>query len=212
MNGTHRTRSILLALLGLSTASVADAAETQPKDPSFEMRTAGDAGGWKLFGGSFSAKHARTGKQSMANFSSRGTSGSYQEFPARPGSRWRLMGYGMTATPLKGASAFGLVQLTFFDASGKDLGTVETAKSQYPALASNRIESGSPAKEWILLDTGVGTAPAGTATIQVFTLYVDYPAALHGAPLTAASFQGVYFDDLKLCALGPDDDGSSCKP
>ncbi|MEL6183423.1 MAG: hypothetical protein AAFU79_02280 [Myxococcota bacterium] len=211
----RNSRTVPLALLAflLSIPGVAaQAAEDRPKDASFEKRLGASEGGWRSFGGTVSTKKARSGTHSMANFTPRGTSGSYQEFPAQPGSRWRLAGYGLAPAKLKGASAFGIVQLTFFDAAGKDLGTVETAGNKYPALASNRIEAGSPANEWILLDTGVGTAPPGTATIQVFTLYVDYPAALHGAPLAATSYQGVYFDDLKLCELSPDDDGSSCKP
>lgn len=212
MRHTSRTVSLALLALGLlGPGAAAHATEDRPRDASFERRLGSAEGGWRLFGGSVSAKKARSGKHSMANFTPRGTSGSYQEFAAQPGSRWRLIGYGLAPTALKGASAFGIIQLTFFDAAGKDLGTVETAGNKYPALASNRVEPGSPVDEWIRLDTGVGTAPPGTATIQVFTLYVDYPAALIGAPLAATSYQGVYFDDLKLCELGPEDDGSSCK-
>jgi hypothetical protein len=131
-------------------------------------------------------------------------SGSYQELPAEPGSRWRLTGYGMTPTPLKGAPAYGIVQVSFFDDDGNDLGTLETAKNgKHKAKTSNQLNAGSIAGEWILLDTGVATAPAKAAKIHAFTLFVDYSGS--------GGSQGVYFDDMKLCALGAGDkDDSTC--
>ena len=179
-------------------------------DAGFERRQAADQGGWTLFDNSaFSADEARSGSQSMFNggFSRTvayqpyfiGTvSGSYQELPASPGSRWRLTGYGVTRTKLSGTPAFGIVQVSFFDALGNDLGTVETAGDKTaPAKTSNEVNNQTPAGEWIFLDTGVATAPAGTATVQAFTLYVDYSGSDIG--------QGVYFDDLSLSALEDDD-------
>ena len=59
----------------------------------------------------------------------------------------------------------------------------------------------SATNEWIFLDTGTATAPAGTATVQAFTLYVDYSGT--------NAVQGVYFDDLTLCAPDGDVDASS---
>ena len=94
--------------------------------------------------------------------------------------------------------AFGILQVSFFDAKGNDLGTVETAGSKTSrAKTSNEVNNGSPAGEWVFLDTGIATAPAETATIQAFTLYVDYS----GADIA----QGVYFDDLSLCVVTNDD-------
>ena len=62
----------------------------------------------------------------------------------------------------------------------------------------------TPVGEWTSLDTGIATAPAGTATVQAFTLYVDFSGS--------DTSQGVYFDDLSLCALEAGDyDGSNCK-
>lgn len=182
------------------------------KDPSFELELAPDQGGWVLFDESrFASDSARSGQQSMFNwgFSQNvafppfvvGTvSGSYQEFPAAPGSRWRMTGFGVAPNAIKGASAFGVVQVSFFDAAGKDLGTVETAGSKTAkARTSNQVNARTPAGKWILLDTGIVTAPEGTETIQAFTLYVDYS----GSNIA----QGVYFDDLSLCALDDDDNG-----
>ena len=177
-------------------------------DASFELRVSAEDGGWNLFDESrFAADVGRSGDQSIfhAGFSRTvayppyflGTvAGSFQEFPAAPGSQWQLTGYGMAATALQGASAFGIVQVSFFDASGNDLGTVETAGETTPAKISNKVDSQSPAGKWILLDTGIATAPEGTATIQAFTLYVDYSGS--------DTAQGVYFDDLTLREISDD--------
>ena len=213
-------RSVLLwaALFGtffLLAPQVARAADNPLKDPSFESRLSPDQGGWNLFEYStFSSDQARTGEQSMFHWGFSRTvpfpafldgraSGSYQELPAEPGSRWRLTGFGTTPIALEGTPAFGIVQVSFFDSRGKDLGTAETAGSTTTrAKISNEINSQTPAGEWVFLDTGVATAPEGTATIQAFTLFVDYSG-------TGIS-QGVYFDDLKLCALGDDGHESDC--
>ncbi len=189
--------------------------DNQLKDASFEQQLTPEQGGWILFEKSrYSSERARSGSRSVFNpgFSRTvpsppyllGTaSGSYQEFAAAPGSRWRMTGYASTAIALKGATAFGIVQVSFFDDRGKDLGTVETAGPGPRAKLSNQINSKSPVGEWIFLDTGVATAPAGATKIHAFTLFVDYS----GEEIA----QGVYFDDLKLCALDAGDDGADCR-
>ncbi len=185
------------------------------KDASFETKLPAEEGGWDLFEISmFSKNHARSGSQSMFNggfsrtvpynpFFLGNASGAYQEFPAEPGSRWRLTGYGLTPRQLVGTPAFGILQLSFFDADGEDLGTVETAGGDTKAKASNRVNSRTTVGEWIFLDTGVVTAPAGTATVQAFTLYIDYS----GSETT----QGVYFDDLALYAVDGDDEAMTSR-
>ena len=165
----------------------ADAATNPLKDASFELQLAPDEGGWVLFKDSmFSSDEARSGSQSMFNWAFSRTvpfppflvgavSGSYQEFPADPGSQWRLTGFGMTPTALQGTPAFGIVQVSFFDANGEDLGTAETAGNNTTrAKTSNELNSQTPAGEWVFMDTGIATAPEGTATVQAFTLYVDF--------------------------------------
>jgi len=207
---------ICTLLVSVSRSAVANEANLL-RDASFELKPMPDQGGWILFDESmFSSDEAHSGEQSMFNWGfSRsvpyppyfvGTvSGSFQEFPASPDSRWRLTGYGATSTGLRGTPAFGIVQLSFFDALGKDLGTIETAGGATPLTkTSNKVNSQTPAGEWILLDTGIATAPAGTATVQAFTLYVDFS----GSDIS----QGVYFDDLSLCALQDANDDSKCKP
>ena len=210
------TRVFYTALLGALLAPVSQAVlandENLLKDASFELKLSPEQGGWILFDESrFSAREARSGSGSMFNWGFSRTvpsppfllgtvSGSYQEFPAEPGSRWRLTGYGAAPNGLKGTPAFGIVQVSFFDADGNDLGTVETAGARKPrAKTSNQVNSKTPPGEWVFLDTGIVTAPANTAKIHAFTLYVDYS----GSNIS----QGVHFDDLTLCAL----DGSDCR-
>ena len=182
------------------------------KDASFELELPADEGGWDRFEISlFSEDQARSGSRSMFNGGLSRTvgyhpyfigvvSGSFQEFSAKPGSRWRLTGYGLTVTKLQGTPAYGIVQLSFFNADGVDLGTVETAESTTRAKTSNEVNNKSTPGEWIVLDTGIATAPEGTAAVQAFTLYVDFS----GSNTT----QGVYFDDLSLCAVDRLDDES----
>ena len=184
------------------------------KDSSFEEQLPADEGGWSLFEESlFSDDQAHSGTNSMFNAALSRTvayppyfigsvAGSFQELAAEAGSRWRLTGYGLTSAKLEGTPAFGVVQVTFFDAEGKDLGTVETADNTTLAKVSNQVNNQSPVGEWIFLDTGVATAPDGTAKVQAFTIYVDFS----GSNVS----QGVYFDDLNLCALSEDDASNSC--
>ena len=207
-----KTRTILqyTALMGILLVNAPEPAlaedENPLKDASFELQLSPDEEGWTLFEESlFSQDQAHSGEQSMFNGGFSRTvayhpyfvgvvSGSFQEFPANPGSQWRLTGYGLTPTALQGTPAFGVVQVSFFDADGKDLGTVETVDSKVAkAKTSNEVNNQSPVGEWILLDTGIATAPEGTATVQAFTIYVDYSGS--------DTAQGVYFDDLSLCAL-----------
>ena len=75
-------------------------------------------------------------------------------------------------------------------------------KNVAPARTSNQVNNRSPAGEWMRLDTGIATAPAGTVSVQAFTLYVDYSAANLS--------QGVYFDDIVLCAIAEGEAGSDC--
>ena len=203
-------RTAWLGMLVLLVPITSHAEDQSPlEDPGFELETGARQGGWRMFGPSrFSSEYARQGNASMLNGATSksvpyppyfiGTvSGSYQEFDAAPRSQWRLTGYGLTPRSLVGTPAFGIVQISFFDANGKDLGTFETSSEKTPkAKLSNEVNNQSPVGQWIPLDTGVATAPEGTASVQAFTLYVDYSGS--------NIFQGVYFDDLRLeCVAGP---------
>ena len=200
----------LIALLAWAPATALADGHSPLKDAGFELQLPADEGGWTMFEISlFSKNYAKSGTQSMFNGGFSRTvpfqaafignaSGAFQEFPAAPGSRWRLTGYGLTPATLEGTSAFGILQVSFFDADGKDLGTVETADGTTKAKTSAEVNREAAAQEWIFLDTGVATAPEGTATIHAFTLFVDYS----GSNRT----QGVYFDDLSLCQLSEGED------
>ncbi len=206
---------LIASLVGVSPAALAEDGGLL-KDASFELQTAANEGGWRLFEISlFSRNYARSGGQSMFNGGFSRTvpfqatfignaSGAYQEFPAAAGSRWRLTGYGLTPATLAGTNAFGVLQVSFFDAKGNDLGTVETAGGTTKAKTSAQVNRDSPVNEWISLDTGVATAPEGTAAIHAFTLFVDFS----GSDRT----QGVYFDDLSLCELSEDSESDRCEP
>ena len=210
MKNNKKISSVILACtLLVHAAGIAVADSNNPlKDASFEDKLASEEGGWTLFENSIiSAAQSRSGEQSMFNGAFSRTiafhpyfvgsvSGSFQEIPATPGSQWRLTGYGLVAAALKGTPAFGVVQVSFFNADGVDLGTVETVDADANAKTSAEINNQSPAGEWILLDTGIATAPEGTTSIQAFTIYVDYSGS--------NTSQGVYFDDLVLCEVGDD--------
>jgi hypothetical protein len=141
----------------------------------------------------FSSDYARTGQWSQFVSAFNNVTGSFEQFPAAPGSQWRLAGHGLAVpSPLLGVFSFGLVQVTFIDIFGNDLGTVETAGNTLPAKVSNLVDGTVPG--WNYLDTGTATAPEGAAYIQAFTLYIDFSGIPNG--------QGVYFDDLNLRILG----------
>ena len=168
-------------------------------DPGFELQTLPSAGGWISFSGGspvagiFSTNYAHTGHWSMFDQAYLGVPGTYEQFPASPGEKWRLTGYGLTPVPLLGSPVHGQLQVSFRDIFGNNLGTVETAGSGTPAKVSNYVDGTATPGQWIFLDTGIATAPAGTAYIHAFTLYVDF----------SGNVQGVYFDDLNLTAQLP---------
>jgi hypothetical protein len=161
-------------------------------DPGFEQRTPPAQGGWTLFGAAFSSGQARSGRWAMLDQAWFGVVGAFQQYPAAPGSRWQLTGSGLAPVQLEGAVAFGVLQVSFFDAQGRDLGTVETAGGPVPAKVSASIDASTPPGSWTRLDTGVATAPAGAAYVQAFTLYVDF----------SGFAQAVLFDDLRMDVLG----------
>jgi hypothetical protein len=190
-------RAALGVALGLGLANFAHAANCGTagnllKDASFEKQVPVPQGGWTTFGGVFSTEYARSGTWSMLDAATRDVVGSFEQFPAAPGSRWQLTGYGFTPLALQGSPAFGIVQVSFFDVGGTDLGTVETAGQTVRAKTSGHLDGSTPANTWTLLDTGTATAPAGAAFIQAFTLYVDF----------SGNYQRVFFDDLNLQVLG----------
>ena len=175
-----------LALLFLGAATLQ--AQNLLTDPGFETSS-----GWTLFNGAaYSANFARTGTMSMLDATVNNVPGSFEAFASAPGLKYDLTGYGFTPTALAGSPAFGLIQLDFFsgpNATGTDLGTVETSPGT--AKGSAQVNGSSVTGQWISLDTGIATAPAGTQSVAAYTIYVDF----------SGNNQGVYFDDLNLEAI-----------
>jgi hypothetical protein len=193
MKTITKTIAVLLVTSTFAFSTLNSHAQNLLVDPGFELQTPPSAGGWISFGGFFSEDFAHSGNWSMLDVAFFSVPGTYEQFPAAPGQKWDLTGYGLTPAPLLGAPAFGLIQVSFFDVFGNNLGTVETAGSGTPAKVSNLVDGTAAPGQWLFLDTGIATAPAGTAYIQAFTLYVDF----------SGNVQGVYFDDLSLRVLVP---------
>lgn len=174
----------LMAALALSIAPTYG--QNLLSDPGFESGTpvGSGVGGWSTFNGAaFSQNYARSGTWSMLD---NGPSvytvpGSYEKLAATPGLSFTLSGFGFTPSAISGTGD-GFLQISFFDSSGNDLGTVQTGGSG--ALASSvHIDSSSTPGTWIPMSV-TATAPANTAFVQPFTLVLD--------PTPTA----VYFDDL----------------
>ncbi len=176
-------------------------------DPSFELNTAPSAGGWNL-GGARSTAFSRTpATPPTGGHSNRlGAGGVVLSFegPLNPnltniaaGAKFDFTGYGLVTNSM--TNGFSGIQATFFSAAGVNLGTVETSPGT--AIFSNQINSNNTTistgvagnQFWIPLDTGVFTAPAGTAYMDVYTISVNV-AEVNGAA-------GTWFDDLSLVAV-----------
>jgi hypothetical protein len=182
---------VAMFTLGMATVSMAN----MLVDPGAEAQTVGVTGygGWTLFnGGVFANGPALSGAWSI-NLTGGGWAvpGAYQQFAASAGQQFTFSGFGLTPTPLlfppannPGFPWTGL-QISFFNAGGTDIGTVETGGAGAYATAASKIEVGEPAGVWTPL-TVTATAPVGTATIQVFAITLD------SNPTTG------YFDDLDL--------------
>lgn len=154
-------------------------------DPSFELNTAGSAGGWNIVNGSVRSTGAwdpppATGGHSIRLPAGTTTPLCYQG-PLNPnltnitaGMQFDLTAYGMITNANTTGSAF--IQVAFFGANGVGIG---------PAMTSNRIDSNTPpalisspgslptSGTWIFLDTGVITAPTGTAYMDVYGISVN---------------------------------------
>jgi len=175
---------------GVAALSVGISAHAQNllTDPGFE--SGGTGSQWNLFNGAaFSQTFAHSGTWSMEDngHGGFGVPGSFQIFAAAPGNAFELTGFGLTPTLPGTGTTFGALQITFFsgpNGTGSNLGTVETSPGN--AKVSNQINATSPTSTWIALDTGTATAPAGSQSMEAFTIVVDQNAA------------NVFFDDLTL--------------
>jgi hypothetical protein len=168
-------------------------------DPNFSSGTPvpSGVGGWDTFNGAeFSTTEVMAGDTFSMLDSGPGNftvPGSVQFLPSSAGLEYSLTGYGFTSSALTSTannSSAAFLQVTFFSGAnggGSNLGTVET--SPMNALASNEITPSSPTDTWIPLDIATVEAPAGTASMAVYTLVLD------------ANATSVSFDSLDLTTV-----------
>jgi hypothetical protein len=151
--------------------------------------------GWTVFGNVFSESRAflvRTptgGAKLFSTFVNGADSGMYQSFAASPGSRWKLGVHAMTSCredPISGTNDnFGLARIVFRDAAQSDLGGEEMV------VVDNNAALGT----WTLHTAWTAPAPAGTASLDVYVLFIS-PSLLGGA---------MFVDDVVFRQLGPTD-------
>jgi len=182
--------SISVTIVTCFVCAVGASAQNLLIDPSFELNTGTLAGGWNFSGGVRSTGNWQP-PPSTGGHSVRLPAGSvtlcYQG-PLNPnltnitaGSEFDLTAVGSITNAIN--SGFAGIQATFFSASGVNLGTVQTSPGN--AIFSNQINSNTPPAEisspssiptnaiWISLDTGVFTAPANTAYMDVYGIAVN---------------------------------------
>jgi hypothetical protein len=193
----HQCLKGLLCCAACGALGLSAQAQNLLVDPSAESQIStanpatGYAQGWAMFNGStFSQTVAESGTWSIADIGAGGFSvpGAYQQFAATAGQQFTLSGYGLTTAALNNDTTFGQLQITYFsgpNGTGSNLGTVETSPGN--ALGSAQINYNSPVNTWIPLSV-TATAPAGTESMQAFTITIDQSAA------------PVYFDNLSLTA------------
>lgn len=191
-----RWKFFLLAVAACAAASMALAPTPTLAnllaDPGFESGTpvVGGIGGWDVFNGAaFSMAQAHSGDWSIDLTASNSVPGAYQVLPASPGQVYTLTGWALAPVALANGTAFGGIQISYFDGGGTDLGTVETgpgvAASDFRGVgqASGNFVAGV----WEPLSV-TATAPAGTATLQAFPILIDFGA------LT----EGIFVDDMSV--------------
>jgi hypothetical protein len=161
-------------------------------DPGFESGTPvpSGVGGWEPFNGAeFSTEQAFNGAYSMKLIANNSVPGAFQTLPATPGEAFTLTGYALAPVALAGPEpAFGGIQVSFFDAGGNDLGTVETPGAAAADFRGVNDPAGDfVTGEWEFLSV-TATAPAGAVKIQAFPIYIDF----------SGNEQGIYVDDMTL--------------
>jgi hypothetical protein len=159
-------------------------------DPGFEAEGAANAwdqlnpipipagvnGGWAQFGASLSFAYAHSGTYSAEIWdNSWSPQGVYQLVPAIPGDTYNLSAWYL-CTATSGYATPALVQETFYDASGDNLGAYG------PWLGE-----GTPGT-WVQSPVVSEVAPANTAYIGAYLMYMDNNGA-NG---------GLYYDDAVL--------------
>ncbi|HYW68888.1 MAG TPA: FlgD immunoglobulin-like domain containing protein [bacterium] len=153
-------------------------------NPSFDF----DLSGWTAFGNAYFdgrgwAYRTATGAAKLyGTFSPGFDSGMFQQFPATPGSIWKLDSWSMTtcreSAMLPGNTNVLVASLLFKDASGAELGTAEEVI----------VDESTTPGPWVK-HTLMATAPAGTDSVAAYFLYVQTDSLDQGA---------AWIDDVSL--------------
>jgi hypothetical protein len=176
--GIIGSTACLAAVLALTTST---AQANLLVDPGFEsggpggpnpiVLPGGSGAGWSVFNGAtFSTAHPESGTYSLQGLQGAGAQwnfeAAYQVLPASAGQQYTLTGDYMTTTGL-GSYAGAFIQITYFNAAGGDLGTVETGgagakANNYNPAAINTWYTG----------TVTATAPAGAAYVAPYLAFM----------------------------------------
>ncbi len=182
---------VAVCTLTMSTTSRANLLVDPGSEGSVTSPSGNGVGGWTFFnGGVFSTDfaHSGTNANKLAGPGGFTVPGAYQTFPASAGQIFTMTAFGLTPTvPGTNVNTWGALQITYWSGpagTGSNLGTAETSPGN--AELGNEINgTNAVAGVWVPLSV-TATAPAGTASIQVFDLVLD------ATPVT------VYFDDQTL--------------
>jgi len=161
-------------------------------NPSFDTNLTG----WTTFGnvyrdGRVFAMRTPTGSAKLfSTFTPDSPSGMYQSFSALPGSIWKIGAYSLTTcveNPIYGTNDnFVTEKIVFLNAGSVEIGTNETVIRS----------ASSPLGTWTHHEL-IGTAPAGTAQVRAYILFIS-PTLQGGA---------AWVDDISLAQIGRTDAG-----
>jgi hypothetical protein len=126
----------------------------------------------------------------MPGFGGFSVPGAFQTFPANPGETWDLQGYFLTPETLPADDTNALLKIVWNDELGAAIRPVEILIGtddgpDFPGVASvPRLDETSAPNTWHFTQARA-VAPPGTASVNLFALFVD--------PTEAGT---AYFDDL----------------
>ncbi len=163
-----------------------------PTQPNPIVLPGGAGGGWAVFNGAgFSTAHPEAGLYSLQGLQGPGQAWNFEAAyqvvgGVSAGQQYTLTADYMTTTGLSYAGAF--IQLTFFNAAGADLGTVETGGSgakanSYQPAGANTWYTGSV----------TATAPAGAAYVAPYLAFM-----MNGSQVSTVD---LYWDSANLTVV-----------
>jgi hypothetical protein len=144
------------------------------------------AAGWTTFGNAFTVSSngfpTRTGIGSLmlAGSGGFGVPGAYQAFPASPGEHWDFQGYLLATNTLAADATFGLLKIVWNDGvNDLNPGTAiigSAVNGANPGIeALPHLDSTATPNTWIFAHAQ-GVAPASTAQVKLYALFVDQSA------------------------------------